>query len=169
MNLLASLAFVALQSLLRVAFVGDPQADGSGQVVYNQRSIFKELRTRKDLDLVIVLGDIVNDDVKLLDPSIASLDSLSVPWFAIPGNHDRDIVPGVPRDLKTWRERVGYVDTSFVAKGVRFVLMNMSAQKASGTMKADSARHRNHGLTRWSKSRPKPNASCWPHIFPCRK
>ena len=31
---------------------------------------------------------------------------------------------GVPRDLKTWRERVGYVDTSFVAKGVRFVLMN---------------------------------------------
>lgn len=124
MNLLASLAFVALQSLLRVAFVGDPQADGSGQVVYNQRSIFKELRTRKDLDLVIVLGDIVNDDVKLLDPSIASLDSLSVPWFAIPGNHDRDIVPGVPRDLKTWRERVGYVDTSFVAKGVRFVLMN---------------------------------------------
>lgn len=124
MNLLASLAFVALQSLLRVAFVGDPQADGSGQVVYNQRSIFKELRTRKDLDLVIVLGDIVNDDVSLLDPSIASLDSLSLPWFAIPGNHDRDIVPGVPRDLKTWRERVGYVDTSFVAKGVRFVLMN---------------------------------------------
>lgn len=35
MNLLASFAFVALQSLLRVAFVGDPQADGSGQVVYN--------------------------------------------------------------------------------------------------------------------------------------
>ena len=102
MNLLASLAFVALQSLLRVAFVGDPQADGSGQVVYNQRSIFKELRTRKDLDLVIVLGDIVNDDVKLLDPSIASLDSLSVPWFAIPGNHDRDNVTVVPRDLKTW-------------------------------------------------------------------
>lgn len=124
MNLLASLAFVALQSLLRVAFVGDPQADGCGQVVYNQRSIFKELRTRKDLDLVIVLGDIVNDNVSLLAPSIASLDSLSIPWFAIPGNHDRDIVPGTPRDLKTWRERVGYVDTSFVAKGVRFVLMN---------------------------------------------
>lgn len=123
MNLLATFA-VALQCLLRVAFVGDPQADGSGQVVYNQRSIFKELRSRKDIDLVIVLGDIVNDDVSLLDPSIASLDSLHAPWFAVPGNHDRDLEPGIQRDLKTWREKVGYIDTTFIDKGVRFVLMN---------------------------------------------
>lgn len=123
MKLLASIALL-LQCALRVAFVGDPQADGSGQVVYNQRSIFKELRSRKDLDLVIVLGDIVNDDVSLLDPSIASIDSLRVPWFAIPGNHDRDVEPGVPRGLKAWRAKIGYVDTSFVVKGVRFVLMN---------------------------------------------
>ena len=123
MKLLASIALL-LQCALRVAFVGDPQADGSGQVVYNQRSIFKELRSRKDLELVIVLGDIVNDDVSLLDPSIASLDSLSVPWFAVPGNHDRDVLSGVPRDLKTWMAKIGYVDTSFVVKGVRFVLMN---------------------------------------------
>lgn len=123
MNLLASFALV-LQCLLRVAFVGDPQADGSGQVVYNQRSIFKELRSRKDLDMVIVMGDIVNDDVSLLKPSLASLDSLSVPWFAVPGNHDRDVVPGIPRDLSTWKKSVGYIDTTFVAKGIRFVLMN---------------------------------------------
>lgn len=123
MNPLASFALV-LQCLLRVAFVGDPQADGSGQVVYNQRSVFKELRSRNDLDLVIVMGDIVNDDVSLLEPSLASLDSLPVPWLAVPGNHDRDVVPGVPRDLSSWRERVGYIDTSFVAKGIRFVLMN---------------------------------------------
>lgn len=123
MTLLASLAIV-LQSILRVAFVGDPQADGSEQVIYNQRSIFKELRSRKDLDLVIVLGDIVNDDVSLLDPSIASLDSLPVPWFAVPGNHDRDSASEKPRGLATWRKRIGYIDTSFVIKGVRFVLMN---------------------------------------------
>ena len=123
MSLLASLAIV-LQGILRVAFVGDPQADGSGQVVYNQRSVFKELRSRNDLDLVIVLGDIVNDDVTLLDPSIASLDSLSVPWFAVPGNHDRDAASDTPRGLNAWRDRIGYIDTSFVVKGVRFVLMN---------------------------------------------
>ena len=123
MTLLASLAIV-LQGILRVAFVGDPQADGSGQVVYNQRSVFKELKSRNDLDLVIVLGDIVNDDVTLLDPSIASLDSLSVPWFAVPGNHDRDAASGTPRGLNAWRDRIGYIDTSFVVKGVRFVLMN---------------------------------------------
>ncbi len=125
---LPALFAIALQCALRAAFVGDPQADGSGQVVYNQRSVYRELRSRKDLDLVIVMGDIVNDDVSLLDPSIKSLDSLSVPWFSVPGNHDRDFYKdagdGSPRDLGSWRRKIGYVDTTFVRKGIRFVLMN---------------------------------------------
>jgi predicted phosphodiesterase len=125
---LPALFAIALQCALRVAFVGDPQADGSGQVVYNQRSVYRELRSRKDLDLVIVMGDIVNDDVSLLDPSIESLDSLGVPWFSVPGNHDRDFYKdagdGSPRDLSSWRRKIGYVDTTFVRKGIRFVLMN---------------------------------------------
>ncbi len=125
---LPALFAIALQCALRVAFVGDPQADGSGQVVYNQRSVYRELRSRKDLDLVIVMGDIVNDDVSLLDPSIESLDSLCVPWFSVPGNHDRDFYKddgdGRPRDLSSWRRKIGYVDTTFVRKGIRFVLMN---------------------------------------------
>ena len=125
---LPALFAIALQCAFRVAFVGDPQADGSGQVVYNQRSVYRELRSRKDLDLVIVMGDIVNDDVSLLDPSIESLDSLCVPWFSVPGNHDRDFYKddgdGRPRDLSSWRRKIGYVDTTFVRKGIRFVLMN---------------------------------------------
>ena len=121
---LPALFVLALQCALRVAFVGDPQADESGQVVYNQRSIFRELHTRKDLDLVIVMGDIVNDDVSLLDPSIESLDSLSVPWFSVPGNHDRDMYRDKPRDLSSWRKKTGYIDTTFIRKDIRFVLMN---------------------------------------------
>ena len=121
---LPALFVLALQCALRVAFVGDPQADGSGQVVYNQRSIFRELHNRKDLDLVIVMGDIVNDDVNLLDPSIESLDSLGVPWFSVPGNHDRDVYGQSPRDLRTWRRKIGYIDTTFIRKDIRFVLMN---------------------------------------------
>jgi predicted phosphodiesterase len=121
---LPALFVLALQCALRVAFVGDPQADGSGQVVYNQRSIFRELHNRKDLDLVIVMGDIVNDDVNLLDPSIESLDSLIIPWFSVPGNHDRDVYPDSPRDLRTWRKKIGYIDTTFIRKDIRFVLMN---------------------------------------------
>lgn len=114
---------------LRVAFVGDPQADGTLQLEYCRKTIYKELRERKDLDLVIVLGDLVNDDVSLLEPTKASLDSLPCPWLCVPGNHDRDVYPKVdgrkrPRDISTYRKVIGYEDTTFVKGGIRFILMN---------------------------------------------
>ena len=114
---------------LRVAFVGDPQADGMKQLEYCRKTIYKELRERKDLDLVIVLGDLVNNQVELLEPTKASLDSLPCPWFCVPGNHDRDVYPVIdeckrPRDISTYRKVIGYEDTTFVKGGIRFILMN---------------------------------------------
>lgn len=114
---------------LRVAFVGDPQADGMRQLEYCRKTIYKELRERKDLDLVIVLGDLVNDQADLLEPTKASLDSLPCPWLCVPGNHDRDVYPKVdgrkrPRDISTYRKVIGYEDTTFVKGGIRFILMN---------------------------------------------
>ncbi len=114
---------------LRVAFVGDPQADGMRQLEYCRKTVYKDLRERKDLDLVIVLGDLVNNQVELLEPTKASLDSLPCPWFCVPGNHDRDVYPVVdgrkrPRDISTYRKVIGYEDTTFVKRGVRFILMN---------------------------------------------
>ncbi len=114
---------------LRVAFVGDPQADGMRQLEYCRKTIYKELRERKDLDLVIVLGDLVNDQVDLLEPTKASLDSLPCPWLCVPGNHDRDVYPKVdgrkrPRGISTYRNVIGYEDTTFVKGGIRFILMN---------------------------------------------
>ena len=116
-----------LLSLLRVAFVGDPQVDDATQLGYARASIYRELRERKDLDLVIFLGDLVNDKMEYIAPTVASLDSLGCPWLAIPGNHDRDRYPKElerARDLASWQREVGYIDTSFVLKGVRFILMN---------------------------------------------
>lgn len=107
-----------------MAFVGDPQADNATQVTYARKSIYKELRERKDIDLVIVLGDLVNDKPELIEPSVASLDSLPCPWFAVPGNHDRDNVKGEFRGISRWKEVLGYQDTTFVMHGIRFILMN---------------------------------------------
>ena len=116
-----------LLSIFRVAFVGDPQVDNATQLDYARRSVYRELRERKDLDLVILLGDLVNDKTELLAPTVATLDSLPCPWLAVPGNHDRDRYPkedGRARDLSSWQREVGYIDTTFVCKGVRFILMN---------------------------------------------
>ena len=127
---------------LRVAFVGDPQVDNTIEMGYARKSIYSELAKRKDIDLCIFLGDLVNDNMTLLPESVRVIDSLSFPCLMIPGNHDRDVYRGPKasiqvesasgsqtdarrhRDLATWRKIVGYVDTTFVSGKVRFVLMN---------------------------------------------
>ena len=124
--------------VLRVALVGDPQVDDPTEMGYARRSVYRELRGRRDLDMCIFLGDLVNDNMSLLPESVGVVDSLPYQCFMVPGNHDRDVYRGPKssmhrrRDLSTWRKAVGYVDTSFVRGNVRFVLMNNVRHSDSG-------------------------------------
>mgnify|MGYP002679815875 FL=1 len=124
--------------VLRVALVGDPQVDDSTEMGYARRSVYRELYGRRDLDMCIFLGDLVNDNMTLLPESVGVVDSLPYQCFMVPGNHDRDVYRGPKssmyrqRDLSTWRKAVGYVDTSFVRGNVRFVLMNNVRHSDSG-------------------------------------
>ena len=124
--------------VLRVALVGDPQVDDSTEMGYARRSVYRELYGRRDLDMCIFLGDLVNDNMSLLPESVGVVDSLPYQCFMVPGNHDRDVYRGPksssyrPRDLSTWRKVVGYVDTSFVRGNVRFVMMNNVRHSDSG-------------------------------------
>ena len=126
--------------VLRVALVGDPQVDNPVEMGCARRSIYRDLRGRRDLDLCIFLGDLVNDNMSLLPESLSVIDSLPFQSFMVPGNHDRDVYRGAkssgsmsrPRDLSTWRKLVGYVDTSFVRGNVRFIMMNNVRHAAAG-------------------------------------
>lgn len=124
--------------VLRVALVGDPQVDDPTEMGYARRSVYRELRGRRDLDMCIFLGDLVNDNMSLLPESVGVVDSLPYQCFMVPGNHDRDVYHGPKSsmhrqsDLSTWRKVVGYVDTSFVRGNVRFVLMNNVRPSDSG-------------------------------------
>lgn len=124
--------------VLRVALVGDPQVDDSTEMGYARRSVYRELRWRRDLDMCIFLGDLVNDNMSLLPKSVGVVDSLPYQCLMVPGNHDRDVYHGPKssmhrqRDLSTWRKVVGYVDTSFVRGNVSFVLMNNVRHSDSG-------------------------------------
>lgn len=116
--------FYAEARKIRVAFVGDPQVDNIKELDYARNSIYKDLRNRKDIDIIIFLGDLVNDNPTLLAPSVALMDSTDKEWFAVPGNHDFERVKGHPRQLNTWREKVGYIDTAIVRNNIKFILMN---------------------------------------------
>ena len=135
----------------RVAFVGDPQVDDSLELDFARRTVYRELRERRDIDFALIMGDIVNEKPELLSPSKASLDSLPFPYLCIPGNHDRG---------RTFNEVFGYGDTTFVAqrrggrwklagenpvagfgencprgikgRGIRFILMNNILSGFSG-------------------------------------
>ena len=89
---------------LRVALIGDPQVDNARELDFARRSVIKELAGRKDIDLAVFLGDIVNDAPGLLTPMKQSLDSLPFPYCCIPGNHDDPDVFKVGR--ASCRERV---------------------------------------------------------------
>lgn len=124
--------------VLRVAFIGDPQVDNETEMGYAGKSVYKDLASRKDIDIAVFLGDLVNDNMTLLPESVRVIDSLPYPCFMVPGNHDRDVrgdrkgpMPFV-RNLMTWRKVVGYVDTSFVRSNVRFILMNNVRHSDSG-------------------------------------
>lgn len=129
----------------RAAFIGDPQVNDSVEMEYARRSVYKELAARKDIDLCIFLGDLVNDNMELLRETKGIIDSLPFPCLCIPGNHDRDTyrdgvhaekniwkgcspnLAGSPdhrRGLVFWKRTFGYIDTSFVHGGLRFILMN---------------------------------------------
>ena len=89
--------------------MGDPQVDNPKELDFARRTIYQELRARRDLDFVIVLGDLVNENPALIAPSEATLDSLGCPWMRIQGNHDGQDFPA---------------DTTFVLGGVRYILLN---------------------------------------------
>lgn len=105
-----------LLTILRVAFVGDPQVDNEVELSYARHSVYAELQERRDLDLVVVLGDLVNENPSMVAPSEAMLDSLHCPWVRVHGNHDGKAVPA---------------DTSFVFRGLRLVLLNHEDSKVS--------------------------------------
>ena len=110
---------------LRVAFVGDPQVDSETDLAYARKSVYGELGSRTDVDFAIFLGDLVNDKMDLLAPSLAVLDSLPFPCACVPGNHDRDVYGrGRNRDMDSYRRIIGATDTTFVRGGVRFILMD---------------------------------------------
>ncbi len=132
--LFSTLILVSSQSAsaqkLHIALVGDPQVDNAKELSYARNSIYKDLKNRDGIDMIILLGDIVNDNSSLLEPSVASMDSTGKEWYAVPGNHDFDKVKKiegrkrVSRNLTSWKYTVGYSDTTFVKKGLKFILMS---------------------------------------------
>ena len=75
---------------LKMLVFGDPQPKGMVDVGYYERDIVDPLVGRRDAQLGISMGDIVNDDLSLYPAMNRVTAKLGVPWLHVAGNHDLD-------------------------------------------------------------------------------
>ncbi|MCQ2158597.1 MAG: metallophosphoesterase [Bacteroidales bacterium] len=108
----------------RIAVVGDIQAPDQKAYEMAREVILDDLGKRKDIEAAFFLGDLSMENSEVLEKSAKLFKSWSFPVYAVPGNHDRDGELMGKRSLDTWKRNFGTPDTTFVLKGVRFILMN---------------------------------------------
>jgi 3',5'-cyclic AMP phosphodiesterase CpdA len=74
---------------LRVLVLTDPQPSSEAEAGYLERGLLARLGRRPDVALGVTLGDIVYDRPDLFGRVNALLGGVGVPWYSVPGNHDK--------------------------------------------------------------------------------
>lgn len=105
-----------------VAMVGDMQAGDSLELNYANRSVLSELKSSKEIDLAIFLGDIINDDVKMMKPVKDAFVSIGRDVAIVAGNHDRDQFE--ENKLKTFNSEIGTETFAFFRNKTLYVILN---------------------------------------------
>ncbi|NBQ23631.1 MAG: metallophosphoesterase [Verrucomicrobia bacterium] len=78
-------------------FFGDPQPRDMQEVQYIGHDVVEELLTTT-ARFGVTLGDIVFDDLGILEPLNATIALIGIPWFNVIGNHDMNLDAASDRD-----------------------------------------------------------------------
>lgn len=109
------------------AIIGDSQTYSNFEISQFRDSAIADL-VASDLsgnDCMLYLGDVVGDDLELLDRLFEVGASAGVPQWALPGNHDIDLDATVPADsTDTWRRLFGPAYYAFETGEVTFIVLN---------------------------------------------
>jgi hypothetical protein len=111
----------------RCAVIGDAQAYSNDEVGYFRDSALVDVLTMGlgAGDCMIYLGDVVGDDLDLLDRIMALGGQVGVPQWFVFGNHDMDFDATTPADrADTWRSKVMPDYYAFEIGDVLFVALN---------------------------------------------
>ncbi len=111
----------------RCAVIGDSQAYSNDEVGFFRDSAILDLMAQglKSPDCLIYLGDVVGDDLDLLDRMMAVGGQVGVPQWFVFGNHDLDFDATTSADrADTWRSKVMPDYYAFEIGEVLFVAFN---------------------------------------------
>ena len=107
-----------------VAMFGDPQPYSLEQVEYYRHSIIDEA-ANIDAAFGVTLGDIVGDNLSVLEDVNAATALLGLPWYYVPGNHDRNYQAADDAgSLETFKSIYGPAYYSFNYGDVHFVVLD---------------------------------------------
>lgn len=109
----------------KIAVSGDPQPYSNNEVGFVRDSLANELAQRKDLEFVIIEGDIMGDDLGLY-PRFKSIMSVAdMPVYLVPGNHDLDFDATTDEhSYDTFKREWGPTYYSFDIGNVHFVVLD---------------------------------------------
>lgn len=109
----------------KIAVSGDPQPYSNNEVGYVRDSLANELSRRRDLEFLIVEGDVMGDDLGLYPRMKKVLSAAGMPVYFVPGNHDLDFDAKSDKDsFDTFKREWGPTYYSFDLGDVHFVVLD---------------------------------------------
>lgn len=111
----------------KAAVIGDSQTYSNTEIGYLRDSMVADLlaETKSPVDFMLYLGDVVGDDLGLLDRLVEVGSAVGVPQWLVHGNHDVDFDARRDADsTDTWRRIFGPQYYAFEAGQVTFVVMD---------------------------------------------
>jgi hypothetical protein len=108
-----------------IAVSGDPQPYSNLEVGYVRDTLVKELAERDDIELVIVEGDVMGDDLGLLPRFLNNMSAVNAPQYLVVGNHDLDFDADTDADSSDSFRRIwGPNYYSFTIGKVHFIVLD---------------------------------------------
>ncbi len=109
----------------KIAVSGDPQPYSNNEIGYVRDSLANELAARDDLEMVLIEGDIMGDDLGLYPRFKKILSAANMPMYFVPGNHDLDYdAPTDENSLDTFKREWGPSYYSLDIGDVHFVTLD---------------------------------------------
>lgn len=110
---------------LRALVLTDPQPSSETEAGYLERGLLARLGRRPDVAFGVTLGDIVYDRPDLFARVNALLGGVGVPWYSVPGNHDKALgTPDEAASIAAFESVYGPPTYAFHAGPALFVALD---------------------------------------------
>lgn len=138
----------------KVVVSGDTQPYSNNEIGYVRDTISNELVLMKDVEAILVEGDVMGDDLSLYPRFKSVMSAAHTPLYLVPGNHDMDFdAADDAHSLDTFKREWGPTYYSFDIGQVHFIVLDDVSYPCTPDQNADGL----HGFCDNPESNPQYN------------